>query len=374
MRSALWLVACAGCAAAPGAAPTARPPADVVAAAAEPSPALVLGEYGDYCVRVRGSAFCGDLRFDEPLAKGPPVGGFTDVMGLAMGQGERCVIRAGGTLHCSGDNQYGQLGAGLRDDRAKDWPAAIGLSGVTSAAVGSQAACAITGTGALYCWGRNDSGQTGSSISYAPGASELVRPARVPLPAAVRSVHPGYSSTCALLESGAVACFGLPLQEPLEPEPGPPDPKQRAPHVVTDLGTFAQLATTERGFCGVRQGGGVRCFGRVDFVSPDDRADLPGVPPMKRIASSSSHACAVAEDGGVWCFGRGSYGVLGRDLGDSYEPVEAARVHGVPPAVDVLVSGFLSCAVTRASEFWCWGGELQGGAPRSHPPTRMRLE
>lgn len=67
-----------------------------------------------------------------------------------------------------------------------------------------QRACAVGVSGAVYCWGSNGSGQAGdgtTSYAYAP-----VKVAGLPGPVARVATTP--KTTCALLTSGAIHCWG----------------------------------------------------------------------------------------------------------------------------------------------------------------------
>lgn len=362
-----------GCAAsAPPAKPVVRPQG--AAPTAVPAFALVMGEYGGYCLLLRGSVFCADLRFGEPLAKGPPVGGFDDVVQVELSSETRCVVRKSGVVHCTGANRRGQLGAGRREQELKTWPPVLGLGPVRSLALGSGTACAIETSGRVLCWGDNRSGQTGSHVAYADEANDLVRPSEVPQAKGARALSLTNTSSCALLATGSLGCWG----EPFAFAPNNPSPiseERRKPVVLDHLGAFELIRENSVGRCGLTQEGGVVCLGNVDFVRPDERGMvLPLIPASKHLAMSDSHACAVTRDGAVWCFGRGNYGVLGRDLGESWELVEPSRVEGVPPARSVTTSALVSCATTRANEIYCWGGQLEGMGTVTNPPTKMRIE
>lgn len=85
------------------------------------------------------------------------------------------VVAAGGALHtcavaggipfCWGANTSAQLGTGSL--LPQPTPTQIGLTGVQQLALGSAHSCAQTADGAVYCWGKNDSGQTAAPLSAA---------------------------------------------------------------------------------------------------------------------------------------------------------------------------------------------------------------
>lgn len=82
--------------------------------------------------------------------------------------------------------------------------AAPALSNVAKVAVGGAHACAVDGSGTLYCWGSNATGQLGvSGIPY----SDI--PVRVTgMRSGIASLSAGSGHTCALTTSATVKCWG----------------------------------------------------------------------------------------------------------------------------------------------------------------------
>jgi alpha-tubulin suppressor-like RCC1 family protein len=67
--------------------------------------------------------------------------------------------------------------------------------------------CALAGTNGVQCWGTNADGQLGNHL--ASSATPVFVPMGEPVRELTRSVSPNYFvHTCALLESGAVRCWG----------------------------------------------------------------------------------------------------------------------------------------------------------------------
>jgi alpha-tubulin suppressor-like RCC1 family protein len=128
----------------------------------------------------------------------------SDVSSVTTGTAHACALHRG-SVHCWGKNNDGQLGTGRKADELV--PAAVLLPpGVRAVAVaaGGNNTCVIAGDGAVYCWGANGSGQLGGS----PGLS-LAIPTRIEgLAEETVAVAIMDESICALLRSGAVACWG----------------------------------------------------------------------------------------------------------------------------------------------------------------------
>jgi len=87
------------------------------------------------------------------------------VKSFAIGLDHACAVFDGGVLKCWGNGSEGQLGLGstLATTTAPSEISAVGLGGRTAqqVAAGKHHTCAILDDGALRCWGDNDSGQLG---------------------------------------------------------------------------------------------------------------------------------------------------------------------------------------------------------------------
>ena len=107
------------------------------------------------------------------------------------------IALATGLLAFASPQSFGQV-------QAATPPTAPALSNVGKVAVGSAHACAVDGSGALYCWGSNASGQLGvGGIPY----SDI--PVRVTgMGSGIASLSAGSGHTCALTTSATVKCWG----------------------------------------------------------------------------------------------------------------------------------------------------------------------
>jgi serine/threonine-protein kinase len=110
-------------------------------------------------------------------------------------------------------------------------PESVNVTGATALAGTSSHTCALA-SGQVWCWGVNDEGELGPSVAVGPNATHL-GPVRIDLPARSVAVGAGAKISCALLETGAVHCWGRnvglalgrgeagpPIDE-VEPNPGP---------------------------------------------------------------------------------------------------------------------------------------------------------
>ncbi|MFN0251195.1 MAG: RCC1 domain-containing protein [Kofleriaceae bacterium] len=114
--------------------------------------------FGTRCAHLKsGGAACWNTKGKSIPWKGP-----LNVVDRRSAANTTCTL-AGSGVACSGRNDAGQLGTGPGDDVGpKDVAKIVRLPGKPVAIAGSDRAwCAVLDTGALACWGANDGGQLG---------------------------------------------------------------------------------------------------------------------------------------------------------------------------------------------------------------------
>lgn len=119
-------------------------------------------------VKSWGANHCGQLGNGNPSPWGSAqpidVPYLDGVTAIAAGANHSLALRSDGTVRAWGDNSYGQLGDGTRNDSST--PGFVRLSeagagNIAAVAAGSDHNLAIDGYGKVWAWGRNDSGQLG---------------------------------------------------------------------------------------------------------------------------------------------------------------------------------------------------------------------
>lgn len=134
---------------------------------------------------------------------------------LAADGGHTCALLEAGTVRCWGVNNFGQLGYGdtfnIGDDEEPGSLAAVEVGGVVQQIVtGSGHTCALLGTGAVRCWGDGQFGQLGYGNINNIGDGELPNAAGpVSVGGAVQQLARGGNYICALLDAGAMRCWGI---------------------------------------------------------------------------------------------------------------------------------------------------------------------
>lgn len=175
---------------------------------------------------------------------------------IAIGDRHICFRTVGATNNvlCAGENMNGQLGVmgHASSSLALRVP---GLSDVRSIAAAGQHACAVEGE-SVYCWGDNMNGQVDPT---APGAS-LGSPTLVAAVTGARQVVTGMDSSCALLTSGEVKCWGARMYGGIGD--GIVDGTVTTPKIVVGLTGIRQLSSSfVELVCALDDSGVVSCWG-----------------------------------------------------------------------------------------------------------------
>ncbi len=133
-----------------------------------------------------------------------------DNAAVAVGAVHSCVLKTNGTVECVGNNRSGQLGRLTDEENSTSVVQVSGLSGrVVNLVAGASHTCALIESGALECWGRNVVGALGDGL----GESNQGQAARqvtmvLGLQSSVERVSAGGENTCAITNGGAVKCWG----------------------------------------------------------------------------------------------------------------------------------------------------------------------
>lgn len=235
-----------------------------------------------------------------------------------------CAVTDTGAAYCWGDGSYGQLGIGVPVPAGVPSPTPVETPpGVTWASIsaGLTHTCAVTTAGAAYCWGSDAYGQLGNGWDL---TGNRVAPFPVDTPAGVTwaSISTAITHTCATTTAGQAYCWG-------EDHPG-------------KLGNGA--ATTD------------------NQHSPSPVDTPPGVTWASISAVGAFTSCGTTTTGGAYCWGGDATGRLGNGpdvTGDQPSPSPVVTPTGVTWA-SISAASFMSCATTTAGAAYCWGNDFNG--------------
>jgi len=153
------------------------------------------------------SQTCGSI----PCSLSPqPVPGLTGVAAVAAGEYHTCALLNDGTVECWGLDDYGQLGATISTSSSSppSTSSPVIVQGVASAiaiAAGLRNTCALVSGGTIDCWGDNSAGQLGNgSLSLSSSSTPL----EVSGLTEATAITVGELHACALLSNETAACWG----------------------------------------------------------------------------------------------------------------------------------------------------------------------
>ena len=308
---------------------------------------------------------------------------------IATGNFHSCAVIAG-TVRCWGYGGDAALGYGNTqsigddEDPAAAGPVALG-AGRTAVAVaaGTVHTCALLDNGAVRCWGFGGDGRLGYGNVDNIGDDE--KPADVPPVSfgpgrTAKAIAAGNGHTCAILEDDSVRCWGFNLDGRLGlgsvDSVGDDESPAQSPAVKLGPGRTAKAITAGGSHtCALLDNGAVRCWGfggdgrlgygkiadvgRFEDTTPDTVGPVNLGQNATAISAGFGHVCAILADASLRCWGFAGDGRLGyanaSSIGDDEQPVSAGPV-SVGGRVKAISSGFEhTCAVLDGGSVRCWG-------------------
>jgi hypothetical protein len=316
------------------------------------------------------------------------VSGGLQFLQLSIGLRSICGVATDGVTYCWGLNQFGQLGNGvIGGNYSTPQPvvssAALGFVQVTAGFLNS---CALTTTGAAYCWGSSGAVFGNGVITPSTG---------VPVAAAggmtYASLDMGYRYACARTTSNDGSCWGDQpfgqggvgsFAQLLSPTPivgtfkfGVLD----AHHSNSILGFTCGLDTAGRAFCWgsndkgqLGSPGTSSCtFGSLTFNCSSRPRPVPDGRRYGQLGVGLNHSCAVQTNGEVYCWGDNTSGQLG-DGGNtaSSRPVQVVRLNAPPQNGSVVVTPLSAQLLLTGSTMQFSAQALdENGAPLAIQPS-----
>ena len=333
---------------------------------------------------------------------------------ITVGNGASCALSEDGRVKCWGRNDFGQLGLGdsrprggaLYTDNGEPTdagPMGAGLpyvdlgTGRTARAIvsGVKHVCALLDDYSVKCWGDNAKGALGTGDTVSRGGKPTQMGDKllaVALGEPANSIAAGDGSSCAVLASGTVKCWGDNAGYRLG------IPGTEAPILtptVVDVGTLAaSVSARGNGYCVVTGNRRIKCWGSSDngalglgertprgqtaaqmgaalpFV---DLGPIPiaGEAGTRGLASARDSVCALTTSNAIKCWGDNSLlqlGAAGPSRGDDPGEMGDALPRVILDTEPVQVRGITSspgsdtfCALTEEGAVKCWGNDSGEG-------------
>ena len=331
------------------------------------SSTLSAGTYHTCHLDSAGKVKCWGLNYFGQLGTAPneaprvpvEVSGFGNpVSAVATGEHHSCALTSSGSVWCWGRNDSGQLGNNTKDMKHSPTQVTGLSSAVVALAAGCGHTCAVTSSGGLLCWGANYRGQVGDN-----GSTDRKTPTQVSgLTSGVVAVSAGCDHTCAVTGGGEVLCWGrnavgeLGIGETSEP--------RRTPTQVSGATSgFVSVASGWRHSCALKSSGQLLCWGRNNGGSLGDGTTVDSLIPRQvgsreylglSVPSAGEHTCAITSSGGLECWGVNKAGQLGE--GTKGKQTRPTQVSGLTSGVVEVAAGKMhTCALLHGGDVRCWG-------------------
>lgn len=237
-----------------------------------------------------------------------------------------CGVTAAGAAYCMGQNEYGQAGVGHTAPVLGMSPVQTGAVALRLEA--AYHGCLLTSAGAVQCWGYNGQGSLG--LADTALTCDPVPSCAFPLPATVPTgalsfvkLSVGGATTCALTGTGAAWCWGSNYDGEVGAPPAdtciPIIPCNPRPIAVSGGLSFREISTRWGHTCAISMSGQGYCWGEneegplgtgdlVDRAAPT--AILGGLE-FQQIESGTRHTCGLTTAGAAYCWGNNIAGSLG---------------------------------------------------------------
>ena len=288
----------------------------------------------DGTMRCWGTSYVGQLgdgTFNGWSDVPKPVLNLSGAIAGVVGGFHTCAILSDRSMRCWGRNQDGQVGNGDNTTDVSVPHAVIGLGGpVSTATAGGYHTCALMPNATVRCWGRNTRGQLGD------GTENFFSSTPVPVSGMTNAaaVAGGGWHTCALLQNGTVQCWG----ENDNGQLGNTLSHSTVPVTVAGISNAVAISAGVNHSCAVLADGTTRCWGRndsgqlgngttVNSSSPVQVSALSG--PMQ-IALGSFHSCVLMPNRSGRCWGWNANGQLGNGtITNASTPVNVSGTGGL---------------------------------------------
>jgi alpha-tubulin suppressor-like RCC1 family protein len=294
--------------------------------------------------------------------------GQSDWQTVSAGAEHTCALKTDGSAYCWGSNQYGQLGTTVTDTvcvtDGTTYPCANRPTIVAtnlkfvSISAGQRHTCAITTTLAAYCWGGNDEGQVSGAGGDGPDLHSV--PTTLPW----TQISAGFAHTCAVRSDGALYCWGQ------------NDRGQLGTSALTGSGTpirvsitdpIASVSTAQGRTCARTTAGVVYCFGALWVIRLNGAELTRSQPAPQRISAAAAMAsvsigsftsCGIDVNGLAYCWEANQRGQIGDGTvqGDTIPTRVATDLQFVQLSAGIVQT----CGVTIAGTGYCWGDHSFG--------------
>jgi alpha-tubulin suppressor-like RCC1 family protein len=281
------------------------------------------------------------------------------VKAVAAGASHTVALKTDGTVWAWGANSYGQLGNGTNIPNMQTLPVRVGtLTGIVAVAAGEFFSAAVSSTGVVWTWGRNDAGQLGDA-STAAFKSSPVNPKNF---SGANAIAAGNRHVLARKTDGSLWAWGANANGQLGDNT---QTNRNKPVAVSGIASVAAIAAGNDHSLAAKTDGTAWAWGsnaqgqlgdgtfNGPRLVPGQVTSLVGIVQM---AAGNNHSLAVSNDGQAWTWGSNNGGQMGTGAVGGNQPLPLAL--SPYPVARVDGGTAYSLAITDDGTVWSWGNDL----------------
>lgn len=306
------------------------------------------------------------------------------VSSISMSPANICAV-VSGVVKCWGSDIYANFARPGHRYNIKPMDAALPLTVSQISIGGYRSSCAVVNGGAK-CWGNNDNGQLGNSTYTRSSTPVDVTGLTSGISKVIMSGQPGdgNSHACAMTNSGALYCWGSNSHGQLGDGT---TTTRNTPYQVFSTGVIDFDLSYGNSTCAIMTGGALKCWGRNDYGQLGDGTTTQATTPVNalglssgvtQVTASRTHTCVVV-NGGLKCWGSNVKGELGQGSTGATQltPIDVPGLTSGVTFVSAtgLINNEATCAVVNGAAK-CWGygygGHLgDGSGSDKFSPTQV---
>ena len=314
------------------------------------------------CWGNNSSGQLGDATNNSRNSPGAAVSGINNAIQLSAGESHACAVLSDGSVQCWGDNSYAQLGDGTNSPASVSSPITVaGVSNVSLVSAGLHHSCAVLADGSVQCWG---TGILGDGNGPRPSA-----PVSVSLNSIATDITVGRDHSCALLDTGKIECWG----ENTYGQLGDGTTNQGLLPVIVSgisnaIAIMASPSSDGNSTCALLISGGLKCWGDGQFTQLANSSNASSLNAISALSSGASAigvspkgGCSILSGNKIECWGSNSSGEIGMGKTTAQETQQliAVKNPSLSGANFVSNGGAHTCAIVSGT-VKCLGSNTSG--------------
>ena len=319
------------------------------------------------------------LGLGDIISRNKPVefkieGNSSRIKQIICGESHTFAICENNKVYCCGDNNFGQLGLGHRNDRKNpiEFKIENNSSPIKQIICGSAYAFAICENNQIYCWGENYLGQFGlgytTSIEFKISEFKIERNA-----SPIKRIICGSDHIFAICENNKIYCWGYNGVGQLGLGDNITKNKPVEFKIEGNSSSIKEIICGGNYTFAICENTKIYCWGDNEYKQlglGDDKTRKTPVEfkieenssPIKKIICGSNHTFAIYKNNKIYCWGNNYFGQLGLSDNDNdrNKPVEFKIERILSPIKQIICGVHYTFAIYENNKIYCCGKNSNG--------------